>query len=155
MNAFPISSYMKEVLLLVLIMIGLLLSGISDTSASIADASVPDPINMDAPKALCKPDNPWVYDQNHSWYIEIGELLCAVNSYSDGKISIGHCLGVINLYVSHTEWDRLVYDENGDGEIDLGEFLCGINDYIGGIITLEQLILLPYWDYVNKASNLT
>lgn len=43
MNALPCISHMKKVLLLVLIMIvALLVSGISDTKASIADTSIPD-----------------------------------------------------------------------------------------------------------------
>lgn len=46
--------------------------------------------------------DPWVYDEDDSGYIEIGELLDAINDYIGDEISISQLLKVINLYISHT-----------------------------------------------------
>lgn len=46
--------------------------------------------------------DPWVYDGDGSGYIEIGELLQAINDYIGGDITISQLLELINLYISHT-----------------------------------------------------
>jgi hypothetical protein len=46
--------------------------------------------------------DPWAYDEDNSGYIEIGELLQAINDYISGDITISQLLEIINLYINHT-----------------------------------------------------
>lgn len=45
---------------------------------------------------------PWFYDTDQSCYIEINELLVAINDYIEGRIAIDLLEEVIDLYISHT-----------------------------------------------------
>ncbi len=44
----------------------------------------------------------WLYDENDSGYIEIGELLDAISDYIGGDITISQLLELISLYINHT-----------------------------------------------------
>lgn len=46
--------------------------------------------------------DPWAYDGDESGFIEIDELLDAINDYIGGDLAISELLEVINLYISHT-----------------------------------------------------
>lgn len=47
-------------------------------------------------------ETPWVYDEDGNGYIEISELLHAINDYIGGDISISQLLDIISLYINHT-----------------------------------------------------
>lgn len=46
--------------------------------------------------------DPWVYDEDDSGFIEIGELLQTITDYIGGNVTISQLLEVIRLYISHT-----------------------------------------------------
>lgn len=46
--------------------------------------------------------DPWIYDEDGSGYIEIGELLHAIGDYIGGDIDIGQLLNLMDLYVEHS-----------------------------------------------------
>ena len=46
--------------------------------------------------------DPWVYDEDGSGYIEIGELLHAISDYIGGDLTISELLDIISLYIGHT-----------------------------------------------------
>lgn len=58
--------------------------------------------NLPAVTVEVLPSGPWVYDVDDSGYIEIDELLLAIDDYLNGVIDISLLLQVIDLYINHT-----------------------------------------------------
>lgn len=77
-------------------------TGAEFSGVFISSPGIEEPVGGDSVMDVVE-SGPWGYDEDGSSYIEISELLHAINDYIGGDITIDQLLEVINLYISHTQ----------------------------------------------------